>query len=116
MADKGKKDDHAEAKVEEAQALAETCRRVMSGGMPEGCSGMMREMMSRWVERPGAGGGKERPEAEAQQALGGDNVASLTGKEKELVAIGAAIGAGCQFCTQFHVGAALKTGLSHDEV
>lgn len=43
-------------------------------------------------------------------------MASLTEKEKELVAIGTAIGAGCQICTQFHVGTAVKNGLSQDEV
>ena len=53
MTDTGKKDDRAETRIEEAQALAETCRGVMWDGMPEGCSGMMREMMSRWVEGPG---------------------------------------------------------------
>jgi AhpD family alkylhydroperoxidase len=40
----------------------------------------------------------------------------LTDKETELVAIGASIGAGCQPCTQYHVGAALKSGLTPDEV
>ena len=43
-------------------------------------------------------------------------MATLTDKETELVAIGAAIGAGCQPCTQYHVGAALKSGLTPDEV
>jgi len=41
---------------------------------------------------------------------------SLPDRERELVAIGAAIGAGCQPCTQYHVGVALKAGLSWDEV
>jgi len=41
---------------------------------------------------------------------------SLPDSERELVAIGAAIGAGCQPCTQYHVGVALKAGLSRDEV
>jgi len=40
----------------------------------------------------------------------------LPDRERELVAIGAAIGAGCQPCTQYHVGVALKAGLSRDEV
>jgi AhpD family alkylhydroperoxidase len=43
-------------------------------------------------------------------------VATLTDKEKELVAIGASIGAGCQPCTKYHVAAALKSGLAADEV
>ena len=43
-------------------------------------------------------------------------MATLTDKETELVAIGASIGAGCQPCTQYHVGAALKSGLTPDEV
>jgi AhpD family alkylhydroperoxidase len=41
---------------------------------------------------------------------------SLTDKEKELVAIGASIGTGCQPCAQYHVGAGLKAGLTRDEV
>ncbi len=40
----------------------------------------------------------------------------LTDQEKELVAIGTAIGAGCQPCTQHHVRAALESGLSREEV
>ena len=43
-------------------------------------------------------------------------MASLTDAERELVAIGAAIGAGCQPCTQYHVRAALKSGLSREEI
>jgi AhpD family alkylhydroperoxidase len=43
-------------------------------------------------------------------------MASLTDKENELVAIGASIGAGCQLCIQYHVGASLKSGLTQDEV
>jgi len=43
-------------------------------------------------------------------------MATLTDKETELVAIGASIGAGCRPCTQYHVGAALKSGLTPDEV
>ena len=41
---------------------------------------------------------------------------SLTDAERELVAIGAAVGAGCQPCTQYHVRAALKASLSRDEI
>jgi AhpD family alkylhydroperoxidase len=41
---------------------------------------------------------------------------ALPDRERELVAIGAAIGAGCQPCTQYHVGVALKAGLTRDEV
>jgi len=43
-------------------------------------------------------------------------MASLTDAKKELVAVGAAIGAGCQPCTQYHVRAALKAGLSHEQI
>ena len=41
---------------------------------------------------------------------------ALTERERELVAVGAAVGAGCQPCTQYHVKAALKSGLSENEV
>ena len=41
---------------------------------------------------------------------------ALTDAQKEFVAIGAAIGAGCQPCTQYHVRAALKAGLGQDEI
>ena len=43
-------------------------------------------------------------------------MALLTDKERELVAIGVSIGAGCHLCTQYHVGAGLKAGLTKDEV
>jgi AhpD family alkylhydroperoxidase len=36
----------------------------------------------------------------------------LTNSERELVAIGAAIGAGCQPCLTYHLGAATQAGLS----
>jgi AhpD family alkylhydroperoxidase len=36
----------------------------------------------------------------------------LTNSERELVAIGAAIGAGCQPCLKYHLGAATRAGLS----
>jgi AhpD family alkylhydroperoxidase len=41
---------------------------------------------------------------------------ALSDKEREYVAIGAAIGAGCRPCTQYHVKAALKAGLSKDDI
>ena len=43
-------------------------------------------------------------------------MASLTNEQREFVALGAAIGAGCQPCTQYHVRAALKAGLSREEI
>lgn len=43
-------------------------------------------------------------------------MASLTDAQREFVALGAAIGAGCQPCTQYHVRAALKAGLSREEI
>ena len=44
------------------------------------------------------------------------DMTSLTDAQREFVAIGAAIGAGCQPCTQYHVRAALKAGLSPEEI
>jgi len=41
---------------------------------------------------------------------------SLTDVQREFVALGAAVGAGCQPCTQYHVRAALKTGLGPEEI
>jgi AhpD family alkylhydroperoxidase len=41
---------------------------------------------------------------------------ALTDTQREFVAIGAAIGAGCQPCTQYHVRAALKAGLGQEEI
>jgi AhpD family alkylhydroperoxidase len=43
-------------------------------------------------------------------------MASLTDRQREFVALGAAIGAGCQPCTQYHVRAALKAGLGQEEI
>jgi AhpD family alkylhydroperoxidase len=47
---------------------------------------------------------------------GGVNMTSLSDAQREFVALGAAIGAGCQPCTQYHVRAALKAGLSREEI
>ena len=41
---------------------------------------------------------------------------SLTDAQREFVALGAAIGAGCQPCTQYHVKAALKAGVGREEI
>jgi len=43
-------------------------------------------------------------------------VTVLSVREREVVAVGAAVGAGCRPCTQYHVRAGLKAGLSEDEV
>ena len=43
-------------------------------------------------------------------------MASLTDTQREFVALGAAIGAGCQPCTQYHVKAALKAGVGREEI
>ena len=40
----------------------------------------------------------------------------LSAREREVVAVGAAIGAGCRPCTQYHVRAGLKAGLSEEEI
>ena len=41
---------------------------------------------------------------------------ALTDVQRESVALGASVGAGCQPCTQYHVRAALKAGLSREEI
>src|SRR3972149_3809958 len=41
---------------------------------------------------------------------------TLSEPEKEFVAVGAAMGAGCHPCTQYHAQAALKAGLSPEQV
>jgi hypothetical protein len=38
-----------EVKVEGPQGFAETCREMMSGGMPDCCGPEMREMMARFM-------------------------------------------------------------------
>ncbi len=38
-----------EAKAEWPQGIAEMCRQMMSGGMPDCCGPEMRAMMSRWM-------------------------------------------------------------------
>ena len=40
----------------------------------------------------------------------------LSAREREVVAVGAAIGAGCRPCTNYHVRAGLKAGLTEDEI
>lgn len=46
----------------------------------------------------------------------GGDMGTLTDIDRETVAVAAAIGAGCQPCTQHHVREALRVGLSPDEV
>lgn len=41
---------------------------------------------------------------------------AFSAKDRESVAIGAAIGAGCRPCTRYHVNAALKAGLTEEEI
>lgn len=41
---------------------------------------------------------------------------ALTDEQREFVAIGAAVGAGCRPCIQYHVRAALKAGLGGEEI
>ena len=55
----------------------------------------------------------ERPAGQATEESG---VVGLSAADKELVALGAAIGAGCHPCTQYHTQAALKAGLDAVEV
>ncbi len=43
-------------------------------------------------------------------------MAELADRDRELLAIGTSIGAGCQPCTQYHVRAAQEAGLPADEV
>jgi len=40
----------------------------------------------------------------------------LSATEREVVSVGAAVGAGCRPCTQYHVRAGLKAGLSEEEI
>ena len=57
-----------------------------------------------------------QPAELAGQATEESGVAGLSIADKELVALGAAIGAGCHPCTQYHTQAALKAGLDPVEV
>src|SRR4030042_1032813 len=41
---------------------------------------------------------------------------ALSDAQREVCALGAAIGPGCGPCTQYHVRAALKAGLSREEI
>ncbi|HEY5639410.1 MAG TPA: carboxymuconolactone decarboxylase family protein [Dehalococcoidia bacterium] len=41
---------------------------------------------------------------------------TLSDQEREHVAIGAAVGAGCRPCTQYHVKAAVRLGLTHEDI
>lgn len=41
---------------------------------------------------------------------------TLSKRDRELVALGAAVGSNCVPCVVFHVGAARKLGLSTDEI
>jgi AhpD family alkylhydroperoxidase len=52
----------------------------------------------------------------ASQVTEESGVGGLTVADKELVALGASVGAGCHPCTQYHTQAALKEGLDAVEV
>jgi len=41
---------------------------------------------------------------------------ALTSREKELVAVGASVAAGCKPCTSYHLKEARKTGVAEDEI
>jgi AhpD family alkylhydroperoxidase len=41
---------------------------------------------------------------------------TLSWKEKELIAIGVALGAGCERCYKFHLERAIKAGATEEEV
>ncbi len=41
---------------------------------------------------------------------------ALSDQEREHVAIGAAVGAGCRPCTRYHVRAAVQLGLTHEDI
>jgi AhpD family alkylhydroperoxidase len=55
----------------------------------------------------------EKPAGQVSEESG---VVGLTVADKELVALGASVGAGCHPCTQYHTQAALKAGLDAVEV
>jgi arsenite methyltransferase len=61
------------------------------------------------AEKPVAG---EPASADSSES----GVAALSTVEKEFVALGAAVGAGCSPCTQYHTQAALKAGLSGEVI
>jgi AhpD family alkylhydroperoxidase len=50
------------------------------------------------------------------QKLEEENMNNLSDRDKELVAIGAAIASNCVPCIEYHVPAARKTGLDDDEI
>jgi len=68
------------------------------------------------AERPLAGGSASSGAAAGLAGTEESGVAGLSASDKELVALGASIGAGCHPCTQYHTQAALKAGLDAVEV
>jgi AhpD family alkylhydroperoxidase len=70
------------------------------------------------AEKPAAGAAPSESSAAAASSAGVEEstVVGLSIADKELVALGASIGAGCHPCTQYHTQAALKAGLDAVEV
>jgi AhpD family alkylhydroperoxidase len=70
------------------------------------------------AEKPVAGAAPSESSAATASSAGAEEsgVAGLSIADKESVALGAAIGAGCHPCTQYHTQAALKAGLDAVEV
>jgi arsenite methyltransferase len=70
------------------------------------------------AERPVAGAAPSEPSAATVSSAGTEEsgAAGLSLADKEAVALGASIGAGCHPCTQYHTQAALKAGLDTVEV
>jgi len=70
------------------------------------------------AERPVAGAAPSEPAAATVSSAGTEEsgVVGLSVADKELVALGASIGAGCHPCTQYHTQAALKAGLDAVDV
>jgi AhpD family alkylhydroperoxidase len=71
------------------------------------------------AEKPVASGSASSESSDAAASSAGteeSGVVGLSATDKELVALGAAIGAGCHPCTQYHTQAALKAGLDAVEV
>ena len=93
-----------------------------SQGMFERCAPMMRGMFGRFREIM-----REAPEGSPAQAAGatestesadstGAAMSKLDSRERELVALGAAMGSNCVPCIEYHVPMARKAGLGDAQI
>jgi AhpD family alkylhydroperoxidase len=95
--------------------------RVDSGdqGMFDRCAPMMKGMFGKFrdIMREAPGGSPAQAAGATESAgLTGTAMSKLKSRERELVALGAAMGSNCVPCIEYHVPKAREAGLGDDQI